>query len=75
MSHDYKVGGHGANTATSTVNGEEIKTYTYGDAEWHDLLTAFNCESITYDAIGNPITYYPLQRVVDSDIIQVFSLR
>ena len=33
-------------------------TYTYGDSEWQDLLTAFNGRSITYDAIGNPLTYY-----------------
>ena len=33
-------------------------TYTYGNSEWQDLLTAFNGRSITYDAIGNPLTYY-----------------
>ena len=30
-----------------------LATYTYGDANWPDLLTAFNGKSITYDAIGN----------------------
>ena len=30
-------------------------TYTYGNADWPDLLTAFNGKSITYDAIGNPL--------------------
>ena len=30
--------------------------YTYGDANWPDLLTAFNGKSITYDAIGNPLS-------------------
>ena len=34
---------------SATVN------YTYGDANWPDLLTAFNGKSITYDAIGNPL--------------------
>ena len=38
-------------------NGEVIKSYTYGDASWKDLLTAFNGQSITYDAIGNPLSY------------------
>ena len=33
-------------------------SYIYGDSEWQDLLTAFNGRSITYDAIGNPLTYY-----------------
>ena len=31
-------------------------TYTYGDANWPDLLTAYNGKSITYDAIGNPLS-------------------
>ena len=29
-------------------------TYTYGNADWPDLLTAYNGKSITYDAIGHP---------------------
>ena len=36
----------------------DTDTYSYGDSEWQDLLTAFNGRSITYDAIGNPLTYY-----------------
>ena len=38
-------------TPTNTV------TYTYGNADWKDQLTSFNGEAITYDAIGNPLTY------------------
>jgi len=38
-----------------TANGH---TYTYGDATWKDLLTAFDGNSISYDAIGNPTSYY-----------------
>ena len=34
-----------------------IKNYTYGNSEWKDLLTAYNGETITYDNIGNPLTY------------------
>ena len=33
-------------------------SYTYGDAEWRDLLTAYDGHAITYDAIGNPLTYH-----------------
>ena len=33
-----------------------LATYTYGNADWPDLLTAFNGKSITYDAIGNPLS-------------------
>jgi RHS repeat-associated protein len=38
-----------------TANGH---TYTYGNADWKDLLTAFDGQSITYDASGNPTSYY-----------------
>ncbi len=37
---------------------EETDTYTYGNSEWKDLLTAYNGNEITYDEIGNPLTYY-----------------
>ncbi len=32
--------------------------YTYGDSTWADLLTACNGVSITYDELGNPLTWY-----------------
>ena len=32
-------------------------TYTYGNNEWDDLLTEYNGQTITYDAIGNPLSY------------------
>ena len=38
-----------------TANGH---TYAYGMAGWQDLLTAFDGETITYDAIANPLSYY-----------------
>ncbi len=38
-----------------TANGH---TYTYGNTNWKDLLTAFDGEAITYDASGNPLSYY-----------------
>ena len=30
--------------------------YVYGDSEWKDLLTTYNGQALTYDAIGNPLT-------------------
>ena len=48
---------NGGNILSVKRNGEIIKTYTYGDGEWKDLLTAYNGENITYDTIGNPLTY------------------
>jgi YD repeat-containing protein len=32
-------------------------TYTYGDSSWGDLLTGYNNDIFTYDAIGNPLNY------------------
>ena len=49
------------NILTSS-DGETTHTYTYGDAEWKDLLTAYDGEAITYDAIGNPTSYYNGER-------------
>ena len=33
-------------------------TLTYSDSQWGDLLTSFNGTTITYDEIGNPLSYY-----------------
>ena len=42
---------------TGTV-GTAVKTdsFTYGDANWKDKLTAYNGAAISYDAIGNPLS-------------------
>ena len=35
-----------------------LSTVTYGyDSEWHDLLTSYDGSPITYDEIGNPLSY------------------
>ena len=34
------------------------KSYGYSTSAWGDLLTSFNGQDITYDNIGNPLTYY-----------------
>ena len=39
------------------MNGKVQDTYEYGDSEWKDLLTSFNGQTITYDEIGNPLSY------------------
>ena len=33
------------------------KTYGYADANWKDKLTSYDGKAITYDAIGNPLSY------------------
>ena len=47
----------GGNITEVKQNGTTIKSYVYGDSEWKDLLTGFNGQSISYDVIGNPLTY------------------
>lgn len=47
--YDYTTGTPG--TVTSTI------AYAYGDANWKDKLTSYNGSNITYDTIGNPLTY------------------
>ena len=32
-------------------------TYSYENTNWKDQLTKYNNKAITYDAIGNPLTY------------------
>lgn len=43
--------------AAATGTGAATHTYTYGDSGWKDLLTAYDGQSISYDTIGNPLTY------------------
>ncbi len=35
----------------------DVVSYTYGDSTWGDLLTSYDGQTITYDNIGNPLTY------------------
>ena len=53
-SYEYDNNG---NITEVKQNGAVIKSYAYGDSEWKDLLTGFNGQSISYDVIGNPLTY------------------
>lgn len=34
------------------------KTLSYTDSQWGDLLTSYDGTTITYDGIGNPLSYY-----------------
>ncbi|EYE87298.1 hypothetical protein Q428_14025, partial [Fervidicella metallireducens AeB] len=44
-------------TTGTPANPTKTYNYTYGDTNWKDKLTAFDGKEITYDAIGNPLTY------------------
>ena len=43
-------------TGTSLTNGI-TQAYTYGDTTFKDRLTSYNGNNITYDALGNPLSY------------------
>ena len=47
----------GAGNILTASDGTTTHSYTYGDIDWKDLLTAFDGQAITYDAIGNPTSY------------------
>ena len=49
---------NGGNLTEVKKNGTVIHAYTYGNTAWKDQLTAFDSGTITYDAQGNPLTYY-----------------
>ncbi len=48
---------NGGNISFVKKNGTAVKTYGY-DTNWCDKLTLYNGAAITYDNIGNPLTYY-----------------
>ena len=45
------------NITSVKLNGTVVKSYGYTADYWSDRLTSFNGESITFDTIGNPLTY------------------
>ena len=47
-----------AGNILSATDGTTTHTYTYGDANWRDLLTAVDGQAISYDQIGNPKNWY-----------------
>ncbi len=63
ITYSYDVGGNITNKVeypyTTGALGTAAKTipYSYGDGNWKDKLTAFDGKAITYDQIGNPLTY------------------
>ena len=55
-SKEYAVslGTDGEKTYTLKTDGNN--TFAY-DTDWHDKISSFNGQTITYDAIGNPLSY------------------
>jgi len=61
--YEYDAGGNRASyktyAYTTGTPGAQTGgfTFTYGDATWGDLLTSINGIAVTYDAMGNPLSY------------------
>ncbi len=47
----FYYGGNASSRPSETI------TYTYGNTNWRDQLTSYNGKAITYDEIGNIVTY------------------
>ena len=60
---EYDNAGNILSETTSDIdqNGVESNSvtinYSYDDSNWTDKLTSYNRQTITYDEIGNPLTY------------------
>ena len=64
VTYEYDAGGNILSKTTypyttGSLEGQtgETVNYSYTDSEWKDLLTAYNGQAITYDTIGNPLSY------------------
>lgn len=58
--YEYDNGGNVISEKVFYVNSDYLqgaKTFTYGDSNWKDKLTSCGGKAITYDEIGNPISY------------------
>ena len=61
--YNYDMGGNITSYVEYAYTNGDLGTptktvpYVYGDSNWKDKLTSFDGKAITYDAIGNPLTY------------------
>ena len=54
LEYCYDVNG---NLTSVVQDSAALHSYAYGNSHWKDQLTAFDGKAITYDALGNPLTY------------------
>ncbi|MBR2327549.1 MAG: DNRLRE domain-containing protein [Clostridia bacterium] len=64
ITYTYDAGGnilskseYAYTTAETLGTAVSVKNYGYSNNDWKDLLTSYNGQTITYDAIGNPLNY------------------
>lgn len=55
--YTYDAGGNLISETVTDSNGTTRNAYEYNNSNWGDVLTSYNGQSITYDEIGNPLTY------------------
>ena len=55
--YTYDKGGNLISETVTDSNGTTSNAYEYNNSNWGDVLTSYNGQSITYDEIGNPLTY------------------
>ena len=61
--YSYDVGGNitakkeYAYTTGALGAVQKTISYGYGNSQWKDQMTSYNGQTITYDAMGNPLTY------------------
>ena len=55
--YTYDAGGNLISETVTDSNGTASNAYEYNNSNWGDVLTSYNGQSITYDEIGNPLTY------------------
>ena len=55
--YTYDVGGNLISETVTDSNGTTSNAYEYNNSNWGDVLTSYNGQNITYDEIGNPLTY------------------
>ncbi len=53
----YNYDANGNITSKVNISNNKTVNYVYNDPTWTDLLTSYNGQTITYDAIGNPLQY------------------
>ena len=55
--YTYDAGGNLISETVTDSNGTTSNAYEYNNSNWGDVLTSYNGQTITYDEIGNPLTY------------------
>ncbi len=53
-----KIYGYSEGSGTPSTTLYSTYNYTYGNSNWGDQLTSYRGQTISYDSVGNPTSYY-----------------